>query len=88
MIKDIYSDPELYDSAHWWKTNDIDFITNSANKFGSPILELGAGTGRLALPILEMGHTYTGIESSPAFVKSTKNKLAQFGEKSTVLEGS
>ena len=87
MIKDIYSDPELYDSAYWWKTNDIDFITNSANKFGSPILELGAGTGRLALPILEMGHTYTGIESSPAFVKSTKNKLAQFGEKSTVLEG-
>jgi len=87
LIKDIYSDPELYDSAHWWKINDIDFITNSANKFGGPILELGAGTGRLALPILEMGHTYTGIESSPAFVKCTKNKVQKFGDKATILKG-
>ena len=22
-IKEIYSDPELYDAAHWWKTNDM-----------------------------------------------------------------
>ena len=87
MIKDIYSDPELYDIAHWWKTNDLEFIANAADEFGGLVLELGAGTGRLALPILENGHTYTGIESSPAFVKCAKNKLAAFGEKATVLEG-
>lgn len=87
MIKDIYSDPELYDTAHWWKTNDIEFISNSADEFGGPILELGAGTGRLALPILEQGHSYTGIESSHAFVKCAKNKLKQFGRKATMLKG-
>ena len=87
MIKDIYSDPRLYDAANTWKTNDIEFIANAADEFGGPVLELGAGTGRLALPILKQGHAYTGIESSPAFVKYAKNKLAQFGENATMLEG-
>ncbi len=87
MIKDIYSDPRLYDAANTWKTNDIEFIAHAADEFGGPVLELGAGTGRLALPILKQGHAYTGIESSPAFVKYAKNKLAQFGEKATMLEG-
>jgi len=87
LIKDIYSDPRLYDAANTWKTNDIEFIANAADEFGGPVLELGAGTGRLALPILKQGHAYTGIESSPAFVKYAKNKLAQFGENATMLEG-
>lgn len=87
MIKDIYSDPVLYDAANTWKTNDLEFIANAADEFGGPVLELGSGTGRLALPILKQGHAYTGIESSPAFVKCAKNKLAQFGENATMLEG-
>ncbi len=87
MIKDIYSDPELYDAAYWWKTNDIEFIANTADEYGSPVLELGAGTGRLALPILENGHTYTGIECNPAFVKSARQKLETFDSKASVLEG-
>lgn len=87
MIKDIYSDPELYDAAHWWKTNDIDFIVNTADEFGGPVLELGSGTGRLALPILKHGHSYTGIEYSSAFVECAKNKVQQYGEKATILKG-
>ncbi len=87
MIKDIYSDPDLYDAAHSWKTNDIEFITNAANEYGSPVLELGSGTGRLALPLMNQSHNYTGIESSSSFVKCAKNKLESFGNKATVLEG-
>ena len=64
MIKDIYSDPELYDAAHWWKTNDIEFITKTAAEYGGPTLEIAAGTGRLALPIIERGINYSGIELS------------------------
>jgi len=84
---DIYSEPELYDAAHWWKTNDLEFITNCADEFGGPVLELAAGTGRLAMPILSNGHTYDGIELSPIFVDYTKNKLKQFGENACVTEG-
>ncbi len=87
MIIDIYSDPELYNAAHWWKTNDIEFITNSADGFGSPVLELAAGTGRLALPILKRGHTYTGIELSTDFVECARTKLKPFQSRADFIEG-
>ena len=87
MIKDIYSDPELYDAAHRWKTNDIEFIANAATKFGGPVLEMAAGTGRLALPIIEQGINYTGIELSSIFAKFARKKLAKFRDLAQVLEG-
>ena len=79
MIKDIYSDPELYDAAHWWKTNDIEFIANAASEFGGPVLEMASGTGRLALPILEKGINYTGIELNSSFAKFARKKLEKYG---------
>ena len=87
MIKDIYSDPELYDAAHWWKTNDIEFIADFADEFGGPVLELAAGTGRLGLPILKREHTYTGIELSPDFVKCARTKLEPFQSQADFIEG-
>jgi len=87
LIKDIYSDPELYEAAHWWKTNDIEFIADAAAELGGPVLEMAAGTGRLALPIIEQGINYTGIELSSAFVKFARKKLAKFRDLAQVLEG-
>ncbi len=87
LTKDIYTDPELYDRAHWWKINDLDFITAYADEIGGPILELGAGTGRLSRPILKNGHTYTGIDSSPAFVQYAQEKFSGFAAKATFLTG-
>ena len=87
MIKDIYSDPELYDAAHWWKTNDIEFIANAAAEFGGPVLEMASGTGRLASPILEKGINYTGIELSSSFAKFARKKLEKYGDLAQILEG-
>ena len=87
MIKDIYLDPELYDAAHWWKTNDMEFITNTAITCGGPALEMAAGTGRLALPIIERGINYTGIELSSSFRNFARKKLAKFGDLAQVFEG-
>ena len=87
MIKDIYSDPELYDAAHWWKTNDIEFIANAAAEFGGPVLEMASGTGRLAYPILEKGINYTGIELSSSFAKFARKKLEKYGDLAQILEG-
>lgn len=77
-IRNIYDDPEVYDAAHWWKTNDIDFICDLCETLGDPILELGAGTGRLAQPLLARGLNYLGLDNSPAYVEWAGKKLSDF----------
>ena len=65
----------------------MEFITNTAITCGGPALEMAAGTGRLALPIIERGINYTGIELSSSFTKFARKKLAKFGDLAQVFEG-
>ncbi len=87
MQIDIYSDPQLYDAAHAWKTNDIEFITNCALEHGGPILEMASGTGRLAVPLIKKGFNYTGVELSEAFVEFTKKKLTSIKSVHNIVQG-
>ena len=41
---------------------------------GGPVLELGIGTGRLALPLAERGLAVHGVEASPAMVELLRAK--------------
>jgi SAM-dependent methyltransferase len=84
---DIYSDPKLYDAAHAWKTNDIEFITNCALDHGGPILEMASGTGRLAVPLIKKGFNYTGVELSEPFVEFTKKKLTSIKSVHDIVQG-
>lgn len=38
-------------------------------------LELGIGTGRIALPIILMGYSYSGVDLSPAMMAQLRTKL-------------
>ena len=87
MQIDIYSDPQLYDAAHAWKTNDIEFITNCALEHGGPILEMASGTGRLAVPLIKKGFNYTGVELSEPFVEFTKKKLNSIKSVHNIVQG-
>ena len=87
MKINIYSDPPLYDAAHVWKTNDIEFITNCAIEFGGPILEMASGTGRLAEPLVKRGLDYTGVELSAPFVEHTEKMLEKIQGKHVVVQG-
>ena len=80
-----FTKPALYDAVHRWKINDIDFIVNWADRVGSPVLELAAGTGRLAIPILEKGYTYVGIDNSPEFVAWAVKKLKTYEERGKIV---
>ena len=53
-MRDIYSDAEFYDIVNT-QTEDINFLLKCANQIGGPILELAAGTGRIAMPFIENG---------------------------------
>ncbi|BAE85568.1 class I SAM-dependent methyltransferase [Desulfitobacterium hafniense] len=45
-------------------TADIPFYLGYAGKFGGGILELGCGTGRIAIPLAEAGYDITALDLS------------------------
>lgn len=57
---------------------DVGLYLGYAGIVGSPILELGCGTGRLLLPLAEAGYEVTGIDSSPAMIGIACERLAGY----------
>lgn len=53
-------------------TEAVAFLADLAS--GGRVLELGIGTGRLALPLVERGLTVEGIDASPAMVAKLRSK--------------
>ena len=78
----IYQDATRYDAEHWWKTDDLPFWKKMAARHGPRVLELAAGTGRLAPSILAAGASYTGVDISAPFLEQAAANLA--GEGSAV----
>lgn len=64
MNLDPYRDPVLYDLEYAGHTLDIQWYRTLTKGLGGPVLELGCGTGRIALPLLRDGHTVTGVDLS------------------------
>jgi SAM-dependent methyltransferase len=50
-----------------------------ADTFGSPILELGCGTGRIAIPLAQAGNTVTGLDASPSMLAEARRKADAAG---------
>jgi SAM-dependent methyltransferase len=71
---------DFYDLEYGNKDNDLDFYLELAEQIGSPVLEIGTGTGRLALPIAESGSTVVGIDNSLRMLLKAKEKAAGLGE--------
>ncbi|UCD38855.1 MAG: class I SAM-dependent methyltransferase, partial [Fidelibacterota bacterium] len=55
--------------------------------YGPRVLELAAGTGRLAVPVLQTGATYTGLEISEPFLQRARDKLASYGRQARLVHG-
>jgi SAM-dependent methyltransferase len=64
---------ELYGEAELETGETVALLHELAGPRGA-ILELGVGTGRLALPLAAHGHSVTGVEASPAMIKTLKAK--------------
>jgi SAM-dependent methyltransferase len=65
-----------YDYYETGSPGDTAFYLEQARAAGSPILELGCGTGRTLLPLAEAGLTVTGLELSPHMLDTARQKLA------------
>lgn len=61
-IADVYDD--------WYATaTDVEGTVATVRSLGTSVLELGIGTGRLAVPLAEAGMAVHGIDASPAMVE-------------------
>ena len=53
---------------------DRAFYLEMARRCGSPILELGVGTGRLAIPLAQAGFRVTGVDLSAEMLVALRRK--------------
>lgn len=69
---------KFYDLEYSHKENDLDFYLDLADRYGDPILEVGAGTGRVAFDLAAAGYTVYGIDNSVQMLESANAKLSTF----------
>ncbi len=69
----------LYDEWSRSVTEDVDFYVDLAREAGSPVVELGVGTGRIAVPIATAGVRVIGVDSSPEMLAVCRETAAAAG---------
>jgi SAM-dependent methyltransferase len=75
---------EIYDEVHTGLMDDAGAVTALAElAAGGPVLEFGAGTGRLAVPLAGRGVEVVGVDISPEMLA----KLTEKASSVTVVEG-
>ncbi len=84
MNEDFYFRGAQYDAQHEHVTKDMEFFREIAKEIGGPILEVGCGTGRLAIPLLEDGHSITGVDLEQRMLDRA---IEKGGSKSSFLLG-
>jgi ubiquinone/menaquinone biosynthesis C-methylase UbiE len=68
--------PELYDVVTPAAfQGDVDWYRRKAQECGGPVLELGAGTGRVTLAIAEAGIPVHALDASEAMLDALRSKL-------------
>ncbi len=66
---------DVYDD--WYRDAPIESVVRLLSELVGPsarVLELGVGTGRLALPLIAAGHRVSGIDSSPEMIAVLREK--------------
>jgi ubiquinone/menaquinone biosynthesis C-methylase UbiE len=66
-----------YDLEYGHKDDDIAFYLDAADRYGAPVLEIGVGTGRIALELAAKGHSVWGVDNSAAMLKVAAAKAAR-----------
>jgi SAM-dependent methyltransferase len=70
---------DLYDPWSRSVTEDVGFYVAEARKAGGPVVELGVGTGRIAIPIAEKGVQVIGVDSSAEMLAACRRRALAAG---------
>jgi SAM-dependent methyltransferase len=67
---------ELYDQVGLYRDRpDLEFYLAAAREAGSPVLEIGCGTGRVLIPTARAGIEITGLDLSPSMIAVCRQRL-------------
>ena len=69
----------LYDPWSRSVTEDVDFYVAEARKAGGPVVELGVGTGRIAVPTARAGIPLIGVDSSQRMLDICRARAEEAG---------
>ena len=80
--------PNMYQNTAWLYdydnrdhlTDDISFYVNYLIKADDEVLELGCGTGRVALKLASEGFSVTGLELSDTMIQAFRSKLQKMND--------
>ncbi len=68
------------------KAVEIDWFRGLARMTGGPVLELGVGTGRVAVPLAKDGHEVVGIDRSEAMLARAEQRARRKAVRLRLLE--
>ncbi len=71
------ADAAFYDYCATGLEGDVQFYIEEARKAGSPVLELGCGTGRILIPVAEAGISIVGLDRAPTMLSIASQKIAR-----------
>lgn len=69
----------IYDAWSRQVTEDVGFYVEEAVSAGGPVVELGVGTGRIAVPTALAGVRVIGVDSSAAMLEVCRRRALQAG---------
>jgi ribosomal protein S18 acetylase RimI-like enzyme/SAM-dependent methyltransferase len=91
-------EPKEYRSLHaeWYElasakldhSKEIELLARRIQEAGQPVLELGSGTGRILIPLLESGFDICGIDTSPHMLDRCRAALHAKGLKAELHQQS
>lgn len=58
---------------------EVEFYVDLARESGGPVLEIGVGTGRIAIPIARAGIDVTGVDLYQPMLEAARHKLVGVG---------
>jgi SAM-dependent methyltransferase len=72
----LYRDAALYEQLYVRRRDDVRFYVDVAKRYGGPVLELGAGSGRITLAVAAAGVSIVGVDSMASMLAHAKARLA------------
>lgn len=81
------ADAAFYDAMHDSFRDDIELWQAYAGRTDRAVLEVGCGTGRIAVELALQGHEVTGIDPSRAMLERARRRAEERGAEVRFIEG-